>query len=189
MIRFVYAFVGAVALAYITAGIASAQQSTSPPAATATQPPSAAIAASAAASAGTFVPTASSANLFEIESSQLALQRSQSSKVKDFAQRMVTDHNMAASKMKQALSDAKIVPPPEKLNAKDQKAYDNLKAVAPTGFDKAYIEAQYMAHVEAVNLFTAYSKNGDNPRLKALAADLLPTLQGHLDHISKLRSS
>ena len=120
---------------------------------------------------------------------KFALQRSQSEKIKDFANRMVTDHNLAASKMKQALSDAKIAAPPEKLNARDQQAFDSLKGAQGAAFDKAYIEAQYQAHVEAVSLFGAYAKNGDNARLKALAADLLPTLQGHLDHITKLRSS
>jgi len=136
-----------------------------------------------------FVAMAASANLFEIESSQLALQRSQSAKVKDFAQHMVADHNLAASKMKQALSQANIAAPPEKLGAKDQQTYDNLKAAQGAAFDKAYIEAQYNAHVEAVSLFRSYAQDGDNPRLKALAAELLPTLQGHLDQVSKLRSS
>jgi putative membrane protein len=182
MIRFVCAFAAALALAPAAFAVApSAQQSTTaPPASTAMAP---------AASASTFVPTAASANLFEIESSQLALQRSQSPKVKDFAQRMVTDHNLAASKMKAALSEARIPAPPEKLDAKDQKVYDNLKAAKGAAFDKAYIEAQYNAHREAVSLFGSFAKNGDNARLKALAADLLPTLQGHLDHVSKLRSS
>ena len=62
-------------------------------------------------------------------------------------------------------------------------------AEAGAAFNKAYIEAQYNAHVEAVNLFAAYAKSGDNAQLKALAAELLPTLQGHLDQVSRLRSS
>jgi putative membrane protein len=91
--------------------------------------------------------------------------------------------------MKTALGVDNISVPAERLNAKDQKVYDSLKAMNGAAFDKAYIEAQYTAHVEAVNLFTAYAQNGDNPHLKALAAQLLPTLKSHLNHISKLRSS
>lgn len=191
MIRFVYAFVGALALspAALSVGPASAQQaSPQPPRATA---PAAntAMAHAETTRAASFVPLASSANLFEIESSQLALQRSQSVPVKEFANRMVTDHNLAAAKMKQALSEAKIPAPPETLNAKDQVVLDNLKIAKGAAFNKAYIEAQYNAHLEAVNLFGAYAKNGDNAQLKALASDLLPTLQGHLDHVTKLRSA
>src|SRR5262249_33407858 len=157
---------------------ASAQQAT-PPA------PNTAMATAEVTRALSFVPLAVSANLFEIESSKLALQRSQAAPVKDFASRMVTDHDLAAATMKQDLSDANIPAPPETLNGKDRTALDNLKIAKGAAFNKAYIEAQYNAHVEAVNLFGAYAKNGDNPRLKALASDLLPTLQGHLDHITK----
>jgi putative membrane protein len=190
MIRLVYVSVGALALtAAMTAVTASAQQA-SPPSRQATTPaPNTAMAPAAVTQASSFVPLAASANLFEIESSQLALQRSQAVPVKDFANRMVTDHTLAAAKMKQALSEAKIPAPPETLNAKDQTVLGNLKIAKGAAFNKAYIEAQYNAHVEAVTLFTAYAKNGDNPRLKALASELLPTLQGHLDHITKLRSS
>jgi putative membrane protein len=194
MIRFVHAVVGALALVPAAlAATADAQQASpravpgGPPA---TAPaPSTAMAPADATRASSFVPLAASANLFEIQSSQLALQRSQATPIKDFASRMVADHNLAAAKMKQALSDAKISSPPETLNAKDQAVLDNLKIAKGAAFNKAYIEAQYNAHVEAVNLFRAYVKNGDNPRLKALATDLLPTLQGHLDHITKLRSA
>ena len=44
-----------------------------------------------------------------------------------------------------------------------------------------------VAQVEAVDLFKAYAKDGDTPRLKAFAADLLPTLVGHLEHVKKLK--
>ena len=100
---------------------------------------------------------------------------------------MVTDHNQAGAKFKQALVDAKISPPTEKLDAKHQAILDRLKAAHGAAFDAAYIEAQTSAHLEAVDLFKAYAKDGDNPRLKAFAADLLPTLQGHLDHVKKLK--
>ena len=102
---------------------------------------------------------------------------------------MVVDHNLAGSKFKQAqaLSDAKLSPPPEKLDAKHQAILDKLKAVSGAAFDAAYIEAQTSAYIEAVDLFQTYAKDGDIPRLKAFAADLLPTLQGHLEHVKKLK--
>jgi putative membrane protein len=189
MSRITCAIAGLITVAGV-AFVASAQQSTKPPPAggTTAAPPGTEMAA-ASTKANAFVPIAASANLLEIESSKLALDRGQSQAVKDFANHMVSDHSLAATKMKQALSEAKVQPPPEKLSAKDQKIYDALKGAHPATFDKAYIEAQYNAHVEAVNLFSTYAKNGDNQRLKALATDLLPTLQSHLDQIAKLRSS
>jgi putative membrane protein len=195
MVRFVCALVGALALApaAMIAAPAHAQQasprpsSAVPPAAAPSPNPAVALAETAKAS--TFVPLVASANLFEIQSSELALQRSQAVPVKDFANRMVTDHNLVATKMKQVLSEAEIPAPPGTLNGKDQTVLDNLRVAKGAAFNKAYIEAQYNAHIEAVNLFSAYARDGDNPRLKALASDLLPTLQEHLDHIRRLRSS
>ena len=63
---------------------------------------------------------------------------------------------------------------------------------APTAFqirnfDKAYIEAQYKAHVETADLFKAYAQGGEDTRMRAFAAELLPTLQAHLDHVAKMR--
>jgi putative membrane protein len=149
--------------------------------------PTAPQTAAASVTASTFVPTVAVSNQFEIESSQLALSRSTSKAVKDFANRMITDHNMAGAKFKQALADAKITPPAEKLDAKHQVIIDRLKAANGAAFDAAYIEAQTTAHIEAVDLFKAYAKDGDTPRLKAFAADVLPTLEGHLDHVKHLK--
>jgi putative membrane protein len=135
----------------------------------------------------TFVTSVAAGNLFEIESSKLALGRAQADTVKAFAQRMIDDHTAAGAKFKQAVAEAKVVPPAEKLDARHQALLDGLKARDAASFDKAYIDAQYDAHVETVDLFKAYASGGDNARLKQFAGELLPTLQAHLDHVGKMR--
>jgi putative membrane protein len=146
-----------------------------------------AVAAAPTPTASTVVPTLVAANRFEIESSQLALTRSTSKDVREFANRMVIDHNRASAKFKRTLADAKLPMPPERLDARHQAILDHLNGAHADAFDKAYIDAQYNAHVRAVDLLKAYAKDGDNPRLKAFAADLLPPLQRHLDQVTKLR--
>ena len=47
-------------------------------------------------------------------------------------------------------------------------------------FDKAYIAAQYKAHVETVELFKGHAQGGEDTRMRAFAAELLPKLQAHL---------
>ena len=64
---------------------------------------------------------------------------------------------------------------------------NDLKAKDVTVFDKAYIDEQYKAHVETVDMFEAYAKGGDNATMKQFAQQLLPTLKTHLDHVTKLR--
>jgi putative membrane protein len=135
----------------------------------------------------TFIASIAAANLFEIESSKLVLDRTKSDRVKEFAHRMIDDHGAAALKFRQAVNDANLTPPPEKLDAKHQAVFDELKAKDAGTFDKAYIDAQYTAHVETIDLFKAYVRGGDHWRMRQFADELLPTLHAHLDHVKKLR--
>ena len=128
-----------------------------------------------------------SSNIFEIESSRLALARSQSNAIKEFADRMVGEHTRAANRTRQVLNEMGASPPATMLEAAHQEKLDALKAVANQEFDRAYLEVQYTEHVEAINLIREYARTGDNERLKVLAAEALPMLQGHLDHVTRLR--
>ena len=131
--------------------------------------------------------TAASSNLFEIESSRLALARSSSNAIKEFADRMVRDHARAANRTRQVLAEMGGSLPPVVLEPPHQQQLDVLKAVADPQFDTAYVEAQYVAHVEAIALVREYARTGDSERLKALAAEALAVLQSHLDHVTRLR--
>ena len=143
--------------------------------------------ATAAPTAAAFEKAVAGGNTFEIESSKLALTRSKSGTVQSFAKRMIEDHTTAAAKFERAVSKAKLSPPPKKLDAKHQAILDGLQGKDGTSFDTAYIAAQYDAHVEAVSLFKVYAARGDNVPLQMFAQELLPTLQAHLDVVSKLR--
>jgi putative membrane protein len=131
--------------------------------------------------------TAASSNLFEIESSRLALGKTQSNAIKEFADRMVGDHTRAANRARQVLAEMGATPPPAMLEPAHQQQLDALKAAANPQFDRAYVEAQYTAHVEAIALMRDYARTGDNEGLRALAAEILPALQSHLDHVTRLR--
>lgn len=128
-----------------------------------------------------------SSNLFEIESSRLALTRSQSNAIKQFADRMVGEHTRAANRTRQVLAEMGASPPATMLEPAHQQKLDALKAVANQDFDRAYVEVQYTEHVEAITLVREYARTGDSERLKALAAEALPMLQGHLDEMTRLR--
>ena len=161
----------------------------SAPGAFAADPPAkqAAVPAMATPSTSTFLTNTAVANLFEIESSKAALAKTKSDKIKAFANLMVTDHTGAGTKFKQAVTDAKLTPPAEKLDAKHQALLDDLKKKEGAAFDTAYVKAQHDGHVETVAMFEAYAKGGDNARMKQFANEMLPTLKAHLDQVSKLK--
>lgn len=127
-----------------------------------------------------FVQKASEGNLFEIESSKIALQKTSAKDVKDFAQRMVADHTQIGDQLKKALNDSGTgLTPATVLDNDHQNTINSLNAAAPTTFDNLYAQAQVKAHDEAVNLFTGYAQNGDDAVLKKFASNTLPMLKEH----------
>ena len=131
-----------------------------------------------------FVNMAASANMLEIQSSQMALQRASSEEVKTFANQMIQDHTKAGEEMAAVLQKKGMAPPAD-LEAKHKQMLQQLTD-NKADFDAAYITLQGAAHEEAVGLFTSYSSNADDPDLGAFAQKTLPTLQMHLEHVKKL---
>jgi putative membrane protein len=70
--------------------------------------------------------------------------------------------------------------PPMTMMPTEQQMLSQLQAAPEGTFDLAYRDAQVAAHQNAVTLFQNYATNGDNPTLRATAAQALPKLQQHL---------
>jgi putative membrane protein len=138
-----------------------------------------------------FVQKVAISNQFEIDSSELALDKAQSDEVKAFARQMIADHTKAGEDFQTALSDAEIDPTlaPKTLDNKHQQMMDRLEDASDEAFDAAYIQAQTQAHQEAVALFRNFSKTGPEGELKDFATRTLPTLEKHLEHVKGLKGS
>jgi putative membrane protein len=139
-----------------------------------------------ASSATQFVELATVSNTFEIETSQVALERATQPEVRRFAQRMIADHTMATRRMAQVLRRNGMEAPPPSLDARHAAMLEQLKAAPAEGFDAAYMTMQAQAHEEAVTLFSSYADSGDNPTLRRFAAQTLPTLQGHARMVQQI---
>lgn len=138
----------------------------------------------------TFIKMVPSANEFEIQSSKLAEQQATDADVKAFAKQMIADHTKAGEDFKTALSlgqtTSATAPSGPALQPKEQKMLDELKGASGGQFQAKYIEMQTNAHREAVALFSAYAKSGDDPAMKEFAKKTLPTLQMHERHVKEL---
>ena len=132
-----------------------------------------------------FANMAAISNMFELESSTLALERATGEEVKTFAEQMIADHTKAAQEMLPAATEEGLTPP-EDLDDRHQDMLDQLSDLEGEEFDMAYIQAQVQAHDEAVALFEAYSTNGAEGPLKEFATATLPTLQMHQEHVRGL---
>jgi putative membrane protein len=129
-----------------------------------------------------FVSTVTSAGLFEIQSSRLALQKAQSQKIKDIAQHLIDDHTKANQQLNE-LAAKKNWTVPAALNPADKIKFDDLAQRTDADFDQQYLTQQITAHQAAIELFKAEADNGTDADLKQWAAQTLPTLQSHLNMI------
>jgi putative membrane protein len=134
-----------------------------------------------------FVTLAAQSDMLEIDSSKLALQKSDNAKTKTFAQKMIDDHTATSTELKGLLSSGKVgVSAPTTLDKTHQAKLDKLTKLQGKDFTKQYDDMQVSAHKDAVSLFERYSKDGDNPELKAFAGKTLPKLQEHLKMAQEL---
>lgn len=134
-----------------------------------------------------YATTAALSDMYEIESSRLALEKARSPEVKNFAQMMIDGHTKTTAELKSLVTSAGVtVTPPSALDPRRQGMLDELRQASATDFDTAYLDQQTSAHGEALNLHQGYAQNGDNAQLKAFAAKTAPVVQGHLDMVKKL---
>jgi putative membrane protein len=136
-----------------------------------------------------FVTKASIANEFEIESSQVALEKSHNGKVKKLAQRMIDDHTQTSEKLGEvlAVSNSKAQPA-DGLDDKHEALLETLENTPDSDFDSKYLSIQADAHKKAVKLFGDYAQHGKEAEIKDFASQTLPTLQDHLKHVQKLKA-
>jgi putative membrane protein len=127
-----------------------------------------------------FVHMASVSDQYEIQAAQLAMQRSQNQEVKNFAQRMATDHETTTRQLQGLVQNISSVQVTTALDAKHTEMLTQLRNARGSDFDRLYMTQQIQAHQNAVDLFHNYSQAGDNAQLKQWASATLPKLQEHL---------
>ncbi|WP_333585833.1 DUF4142 domain-containing protein [Phenylobacterium sp.] len=140
------------------------------------------------ASAPDFVRLAAQNDLFEIQSSELALERTQNPQVRAFAQEMIEAHRRTTRDLQTAIGSAGAgLTAPTTLDEDMTGELNELREASAGDFDKEYMEAQVDAHQRALNLMQRYANDGDRPELQAFAAATAPAIQQHLDRARALR--
>lgn len=134
-----------------------------------------------------YMTMSASSDMFEIQSSQLALQASQNQAVRNYANLMIAHHTATTQNLVNAARSVGLTPPPPAMLPMHQQMLDQLRG-AGTGpsFDAAYKQGQIMSHQEALNLQTNYANGGDVPALRQVAAATAPIVQQHLQQAQQL---
>jgi putative membrane protein len=126
-----------------------------------------------------FVTRASNSNLFAIEESRLALDRSGDAQVKTFARRLVEDHESAEAEL-QAAAEGSGAAVPTALDEEHQARLTALRGGAGTDFDEAYVADQGENHSNALTLYGDTMLWGEYEKLRALAIKMIPITEAQL---------
>jgi putative membrane protein len=126
-----------------------------------------------------FIEKAAYGGLAEVELGKLAQERAQSPNVKDFAARMVKDHQKGNEELK-PIADAKGVALPTGPDKEHQKDMEKLAKKSGVDFDKAYMDHMVKDHKKVVKEFQKAAKSAKDPDVKNFASKNLPTIEEHL---------
>jgi putative membrane protein len=126
-----------------------------------------------------FVTRAANSNLFAIEESRLALDRTRAPELKTFARQLLDDHKTAEAEL-QAAAKGSGATIPTALDQEHQARLKALRGKSGADFDKAYIADQGENHSNALTLYGDYMLWGANEKLHPLAIKMIPVTEAQL---------
>lgn len=136
-----------------------------------------------------FVKEAAISDMFEIQSSQLAVDKADAP-TKNFAAQMLLDHKKTSAEMAAMLKSGTVTAmAPTEMDSRHQKMLEKLKGLSGADFTSQYHSDQVSAHKDAVSLFQRYAKGGDNAALKSWTIQTEPSLEHHLQMAQDLDKS
>ncbi len=133
-----------------------------------------------------YVAMAGASDLYEIQSSQLALQKSRTPAIREYAQMMIDHHTKTTQDVTTAARAAGMNPPPPQLMPMQANLIAQLQPLSDAEFDRTYVTQQRQSHEMALALHTNYSRSGDTPPLRTAATGAVPIVQQHLTRIQQM---
>ena len=128
---------------------------------------------------------AAAGNLFEIVTGQLAQERASSDAVRALGAEFVADHTALLQQGRAVAAQLGIVVP-EALTPEQQRIVERLQRLHGKRFDRAWLEAQIVAHQQALELHLRAAIRGEVPEIRTLAQGALPTITHHYGQLLDL---
>jgi putative membrane protein len=127
-----------------------------------------------------YIQMAAASDLFEIQSSRMALDRARDPMTKQYAQMLIDHHTTSTQALMQKVMQAGMTMPPPALTPEQRAMMDRLRAAPAGQFDRAYFTEQVPAHRMAWQLHQGYAQSGMTPPLKEAATTVVPVVEQHL---------
>ena len=132
-----------------------------------------------------FLADSAQGNIAEINYAKLALQKSHDRHVREFATKMIKDHEKLQSEMK-PLALKYGVKEPTGPTIGDHAKYMELKMKSGTDFDRAYVEAMVKDHHDDLQAFMNEENTTTNPTIKAAVRKGLSVIKEHTEMIDNI---
>ena len=161
------------------AALALALSAAAAPAVSQTPPPRPPV--EAMTKAMPYVVAAAMSDLYEINSSRIALEKSQNPKVRLFASMLIKDHTSLTAATMKAAQRAGVTAPPSVMDAGTTASIAELQNASAADFDRLYLGQQIPAHRTAFELHSYYSNAGDQRVLRENAKKAISRIGRHLD--------
>lgn len=143
----------------------------------------------AKAQAMPYVTAAGQSDLFEINSSQVAVQKSQNPAVRRYAEMLIKHHQKTTAATMAAAKKAGLNPTPPEPNPGAAASIAELQSAAPGDFDRIYLAQQVPAHQAALDLHQSYGANGDQAALRTSAKKAVPIVRQHLADAQRMQAA
>jgi len=127
-----------------------------------------------------FVSEAMQGNLAEVQMAQLAQQKSQSSDVKQLAQKLASEHSQMNQKWFDPEAKALSVSVPKKPSKKEKKEIEKLQGLSGTDFDKEYLTATVKDQQKDLKSYKDESNSAQDPNVKQIAEMGTKVISEHL---------
>ncbi|GAA4002145.1 DUF4142 domain-containing protein [Sphingomonas humi] len=133
-----------------------------------------------------YVQNAAASDMFEVESSKLALDKAVKPSIKTYAQMMIDEHGKSTTELKAAAAQSGI-PVPAALPPELQTKIESLKTKRGAEFDTLYLGDQRAGHQDTLAKVNAYLAAAPAGPLKDHASKVSGVVQKHLNSLEKIK--
>jgi putative membrane protein len=133
-----------------------------------------------------FVSKAMEGNDAEIQMAQVAEQKSQSADVKQYAQKLASEHQQMNDKWLKPVAQQMGMSEPKGPSKKDKKEMAKLDGLSGQQFDTQYIQMMVTDHQKDLKAYQDEAKSAQNPSVQQIAQQGTKVIQQHLDLAEQL---
>ena len=122
----------------------------------------------------------------QVQMGQLAQEKSPSNDVKQYAQKMVSDHTQMNEKWFKPEAKQLGMSEPKGPDKKDKKMIEKLNTLSGQDFDTAYIQAMVKNHRQDLKDFKDEAQAAQDPTVKQIAQQGVTVISQHLQLIEQI---